>query len=348
MYIEACSVCQRIKPKQDRNKPYYGYIPKDYVPLEHLAVDIKYMPDGFDNFRYIVLTTCEHTNFVFAVPTKERDAQMMLDALIHRIFTISGPSRFLSVDKDKALTGNVITTLLRSMNCTMQIISLWNHGSSKAEWQIQTIGNMITKHLIGKGNMWPLYASVAAYTMNTFASKALQGFTPFELVFARKPHDLSPIQFQPLAKYPIELRHYVELLLKRAEFIRVLQVDWRNEQNRDKRTHNEMFSNVQRFMKGDIVYAITLSATDLEPGTKKFRMDFIGPLAIAEVLDDTHYKLQLVTNTQDILPGIWLINRLKPGTEITLEGVARSKVMLMWYLTDNQSQDEHTTIIPRD
>ena len=91
MYIEACSVCQCIKPKQDRNKPYYGYIPKDYIPLEHLAVDIKYMPDGFDKFRYIVLATCEHTNFVFAVPTKERDAQAVSDALIHRIFTISSP-----------------------------------------------------------------------------------------------------------------------------------------------------------------------------------------------------------------------------------------------------------------
>ena len=207
MYIEACSVCHRINPKQDRNKPYYGYIPKDYVPLEHLAVDIKYMPDGFDNFRYIVLATCKHTNFVFAVPTKERDAQAVLNSLIHRIFTISSPPQFLSVDKDKALTGSVITTLLQSMNCTMQIISPWNHRSSKAERQIQTIGNryMITKHLIGKGNTWPLYASVAAYTMNTFASKALQGFTPFELVFARKPHDLSPIQFKPLAEYPIEI-----------------------------------------------------------------------------------------------------------------------------------------------
>ena len=64
LYIEACLVCQWIKLKQDRNKPYYSYIPKDYIPLEHLAVDIKYMPDGFDNFKFIVLSTCEHTNFV--------------------------------------------------------------------------------------------------------------------------------------------------------------------------------------------------------------------------------------------------------------------------------------------
>ena len=68
------------------------------------------------------------------------------------------------------------------MKCTMQMISPWNHGRSKAERQIQTIGNMITKHLIGKGSTWPLYTSVVAYAMNTFASKALQGFTPFELV----------------------------------------------------------------------------------------------------------------------------------------------------------------------
>ena len=75
--------CLRVKPKQNRNRPYYGYIPKDYVPLEHLAVDIKYMPEGFDGFKYIILATCEQTNFVFAIPTKERTARAVSDALIH-------------------------------------------------------------------------------------------------------------------------------------------------------------------------------------------------------------------------------------------------------------------------
>ena len=108
---------------------------------------------------------------------------MVSDTLIHRVFTISDPPQFLSVDKDRALTGQVISTLLQSLNCSMQIISPWNHRSSKAKRQIQTIGKMIMKHLIGKGTTWPLYASVVVYAMNTFASKALQGFTPFELVF---------------------------------------------------------------------------------------------------------------------------------------------------------------------
>ena len=77
------------------------------------------------------------------------------------------------------------------------------------------------------------------------------------------------------------------------------------------------------------MYALAPSAMDLQPGMRKFCMDFIGLLPISEVLDDMYYKLQLVTNTQDIIPGIWHINRLKQGAEITPEGMARSKIMLM-------------------
>ena len=187
MFIEACYVCQRSKPTSRKNCPKYEYMPKDYIPLEHLAVDINYMPEGFDGFRFLVMVTCEQTNFVFAIPTKERTARAISDALIHRVFAIAGLPQYLSVDQDKALTGSVIQLLLQSLQCNMQIISPWNHGSSKAERQIQTIGNMIAKQLQGTGNTWPLYASVAAYAMNTFASKALQGFSLFELVFARKP-----------------------------------------------------------------------------------------------------------------------------------------------------------------
>ena len=42
-----------------------------------------------------------------------------------------------------------------------------------------------------KGASWPLYAAVSAYAMNTFVSTALQGLFPFELVFARKPQQLT-------------------------------------------------------------------------------------------------------------------------------------------------------------
>ena len=306
------------------------------------------MPDGFNGFRFLIMVTCEQINFVFAIPSKDRMARAISDALLHQVFAITGPPQYLSVDKDTALTGTVIQILLQSLQCTMQIMSPWNHGSSKAERQIQTIGNMITKQLQGTGSTWPLYASVAAYAMNTFASEALQGFSPFELVFARKPRDLTSVQFKPLSEYPIPLREYVELLMKRAEFICKLQMNWKIEQVSDKCLTNEMYNEVKRFAKGDIVYALAPSVSELKTNKKKFVMDYIGPLAIAKVLNDTHYKLQLITDNQDILPGIWHINRLKPGAELTPEGVARSKIMLCQHLQGNQLQNNALTIIPCD
>ena len=77
-FIQACHLCQRCKPKQKQGMP-------------HLAVNIKYMPEGFDGFHFLIMATCEQTNFVFAIPSKERTARAIANALIHRIFAISGP-----------------------------------------------------------------------------------------------------------------------------------------------------------------------------------------------------------------------------------------------------------------
>ena len=107
-----------------------------------------------------------------------------------------------------------------------------------------------------------------------------------------------------------------------------------------------MYSNVTRFVKGDIVYALAPSVTSLETRTRKFRMDFVGPLEIAEVLDDTHYRLRLINEGQDLLPGIWHSNRLKKGAEITPLRVARLKAMLAQFLNMNESQDSTLALIP--
>ena len=48
------------------------------------------------------------------------------------------------------------------------MISPYNHGSSKCERQLQTISEIIMKHLWDKGQMWPLFATTAAYAINKF------------------------------------------------------------------------------------------------------------------------------------------------------------------------------------
>ena len=321
-FIEACHVCLKTKAKSTINKPQYGRIPTDYSPMSSLSADIKYMPDGFANYRFLLVTTCEHTNFTMAIPLQERNAQAIAEALIHRVISIFGPPKLLIVDQDKAFTSKVIVGILQALQCDMKLISPFNHGSSKTERQIQTIGKMISKHLWDKGQMWPLFAGVSAFAMNTFASEALNGLSPFELVFARKPPDLSNLTMGPIEDIPVDHKEYYRLLQTRAEFIKQMHLAWKTEQASQYEQTNKMFKNEEQYTPGQLVYLLAPHASSLQSGTTKFRQDFIGPLVIDTVFDKTHYQLKDLSNR--VLPEIYHVNRIKGGPVNTPSGIART------------------------
>ena len=81
------------------------------------------------------------------------------------------------------------------------------------------ISDIIVKHLWDKGQMWPLFAMTAAYTMNTFTSEALSGFLPFQLVFLWDPPDLTSLSFLKIDTIPINYRECYSLLLARTQMI---------------------------------------------------------------------------------------------------------------------------------
>ena len=64
------------------------------------------------------------------------------------------------------------------------------------------------KDLWDKGQMWPLFTTAAAYTMNIFASEALSGLSPFQLVFLRDPPDLTSLSFPKIDTIPGKHREY--------------------------------------------------------------------------------------------------------------------------------------------
>ena len=95
------------------------------------------MPLGIDGFKYLLVVTCEYTNFVIAIPLKDIQAKTIAEALIHQVITIFGIPNMLIVDKDRAFIRHVINLLLNALQCTQKIISPYNHGNSKMERQYQ-------------------------------------------------------------------------------------------------------------------------------------------------------------------------------------------------------------------
>ena len=78
--------------------------------------------------------------------------------------------------------------------------------------------------------MWPLFTMTAAYTMNTFASEALSGLSPFQLVFLRDPPNLTCLSFPKIDTIPVKHREYYNLLLARAQLVGNLLLEWRTKQ----------------------------------------------------------------------------------------------------------------------
>ena len=148
----------------------------DYAPMQDLLIDIKTMPQAFGGYHLLLVITYDQTNFTIVVPLRDWQTQMIAEALIYRVIYLFSAPRWIVCDKAAEFTSAIIQAILTMLNCRLKVISPYNHGSSKCERQIKTISDIIVKHLWDKGQMWPLFATTAAYTMNTFASEALSGF----------------------------------------------------------------------------------------------------------------------------------------------------------------------------
>ena len=307
------------KVKIDENRPVYGRISIDYAPMQDLSIDIKTMLQAFGGYHLLLVITCDQTNFTITIPLRDRTAQTVVEALIYRVIYLFGLPRQILCDEATEFSSAIIQAILCMLNCRLKVISPYNHGSSKCERQIRTISEIIMKHLWDKGQMWPLFATTAVYAMNTFASEALSGFSPFQLVFLRDPHDLTSLSFPKIDTIPVKHRVYYNLLLARAQLIGRLLLEWRTNQVLEYKNRAKRYKNEEIFEDNQMVYLLATHASALQINTTKFKQDFIGPLFIDTTLDKMHYRLKDMTGL--LLDGTYHMNGIKKGSVHTPLGI---------------------------
>ena len=314
-YIEVCHICLKTKPKYMKNRPVYGRIPIDYTPMQNLSIDIKTMPQAFRGYHLLLVITCDQTNFTITVPLRDRTAQTVAEALIYRVIYLFGLPRQILCHEAAEFSSAIIQAILCMLNCRLKVISPYNHGSSKCKRQIRTISEIIMKHLWDKGQMWPLFTTTAAYAMNTFASEALNGFSPFQLVFLRDSPDLTSLSFPKIDTIPVKHREYYNLLLARAQLIGRLLLEWRTKQALEYKNRAKRYKNEEIFKDNQMVYLLAPHASAMQINTTKFKQDFIGPLFIDTTLDKMHYKLKDMTGL--LLDSTYHMNCIKKGSAHT-------------------------------
>ena len=205
------------------------------------------------------------------------------------------------------------------LNCRLNVISPYNHGSSKCKRQIKTISKIIVQHLWDKGQMWSLYSSLC---YEYICIRSIKWFLPFQLVFLRDSPDLTSLSFPKIDTIPVNYHKYYNLLLARAQVIGRLLLEWRTQQALEYERRNKWYTKEEIFQDDQMVYLLAPHSSALQTDTTKFKQDFIGPLFIDTALDKTHYRLK--DDTGLLLDGTYHMNQIKKGSACTLQGIVNT------------------------
>ena len=94
------------------------------------------------------------------------------------------------MDLDSAFMSSLMSYLFKRLGIQIKTVAPYNHQSLQAEHGIKSLSAILTKHLTKSGDMWIDYLPFATLAHNTFNSPNLSNYSPYELVFRRKPKSL--------------------------------------------------------------------------------------------------------------------------------------------------------------
>ena len=92
--------------------------------------------------------------------------------------------------------------------------------------------------------------------MNTFASEALNGFSPFQPVFLRDPPHLTSLSFPKIDTIPVNYCEYYSLLLAIAQMIGRLLLEWRTQQALEYENKIKQYTKEEIFQDDQMVYLL--------------------------------------------------------------------------------------------
>ena len=117
-------------------------------------------------------------------------------------------------DQDSTFMSSLMNYLFSKFNIKIKTVAPYNLQSLHAEHGIKSLSTIFTKHLTHLGKIWPKYLSLATFTNNTFNTPNLANYSPYELVFGKKPKILLNLETTPDIKVSGTFKEYYNLLNK--------------------------------------------------------------------------------------------------------------------------------------
>ena len=115
----------------------------------------------------------------------------------------------------------------------------------------------------------------------------LANFSPYDLVFGRKPKVLLNIETTPDIKVAGTFNDYYNLLNKRLEYIHKILQDFKSKRLAMINKDWDFF----QYNSGGLVYIISPLTSQLHTASRKVMIKYLGPVVIYKIIDPHNYLL---------------------------------------------------------
>ena len=116
------------------------------------------------------------------------------------------------------------------MGINIKTVGPYNHKSLQAEHGIKSLSSIPLKYLTGQGQTWHRFLSLATFAYNIFHTLYLGNYSPYELVFGRKPRILINLETDQDIKVSGTFKDYYTLLTKRLEYLQKMLQNFKMKQ----------------------------------------------------------------------------------------------------------------------
>ena len=186
-YIKGCHICQLSRNNKPPMRQLQTRINLNYRPLSRLSMDIKVIPRSCKGHEYILCIIDEVTNYLITIPIHWSRWEEIGDALIENAISKYCVPNYIVMDQDHTFMSSLMNYLFKKLDIKIKTVAPCNHLSLQEEHGIKSLSTILTKHLTDVGQMCPKYLPLATLAYNTFNTPNWTNYSPYELVFSRKP-----------------------------------------------------------------------------------------------------------------------------------------------------------------
>ena len=248
-------------------------------------MDLKVMPRSYRGDGYTLCVIDEVTNYIITAPVKQAKSEEVGEILINSVFSKYCVPDYIIMDLDSAFMSSLMSYLFNKLGIKIKTVALYNHRSLQAEHGIKSLSNILTKHLTKSGDMWIDYLSFTTLAHNTYNSLNLSNYSPYELVFRRKPKLLLDLETKPDIKVVVTCKEYYERLEQRLKYLQKVLLDFKMRCLASLNKDREYF----QYNSGDLVYLILPLTSQLRTASRKVMVKYVGPL-----VDPHNYLLMML------------------------------------------------------